>query len=295
MKLKNNLAVFLIMIMSAIMLIGSAAQATDFDALCFLPTDDITELNEGDKVVLKANHNDGAVWLGWQMNIYNPEFTLSTTEPQDAYAYNRFSFHQFNDPANPGVTGFYIISPYDGMKYYISQNGLDLSLETLYDRETKAYFFSDISSYDMARFIAADPTPMTPISFYLYASPTITIPDLAPGIAARTGGINWSVLLGHHCNVNYTVTADWGTGYNATITIENNTGHPITDWALDFRFSHDIDSVSSAVIESRDGVHYKIKNAGWNSTIAPASSVTFYISGNTGLQYEPWAFTVVNN
>jgi hypothetical protein len=292
MKIKNNLT---ILIMSVFVLFSSAVQAVNIDALCFLPTDDINELVNGDQVRLKSNHVAGPVWLTWFMDVYTPDLQLKTLEPQAGEMYNRFTYEKIMADGRER-TRYYITSPYEGIKYYLScpvDSNVALSrLDAV--NPNSALWRSYIHAYDNTTFGYANPDQIHPVGLLMSANHTSQRPVLTQYNFG--GGANWTLELGHSCTVIYNVTSDWGTGYNATITVENNTGHPITDWELVMSYSYDIDSISNAVIKSRDGVRYVIENAGWNSTIQPASSVTFYISGNVGnLQFDPWNCTVVNN
>lgn len=78
----------------------------------------------------------------------------------------------------------------------------------------------------------------------------------------------------------FTVTSDWGTGYNFSFSIKNTGTTPITNWKLEFDYTGSITSVWDASIVSSANNHFVIKGAGWNNTLQPGATVTF---GGAGL------------
>src|SRR5207253_3008297 len=73
--------------------------------------------------------------------------------------------------------------------------------------------------------------------------------------------------------VNYTVSDDWGTGFVAGITIQNNATTAINGWTLEFDLAANITSIWNAVILSHVGNHYVIGPAAWNVVIAPGATI----------------------
>jgi len=74
--------------------------------------------------------------------------------------------------------------------------------------------------------------------------------------------------------IEYEVTNSWNTTDVVSLTINNTGSEAIEDWMLYFDPNGDIQYVVDGSLTTTDGVTY-IKNAGFNSTIAPNSSVTF--------------------
>ncbi|WP_310605562.1 cellulose binding domain-containing protein [Anaerosporobacter sp.] len=74
--------------------------------------------------------------------------------------------------------------------------------------------------------------------------------------------------------VTYTTQSQWNNGCIMNITLYNNSDEDIENWALKFDFNCTIDNIWGAKIESHEGNTYYTKNCGYNSTIAPDSSVT---------------------
>ena len=82
--------------------------------------------------------------------------------------------------------------------------------------------------------------------------------------------------------VNYRVDNDWGDGYTACIDVTNNTDKVIEDWLLEFDFDREITGIWKAVIESHYDNHYIIRNAGYETDIAPGATISFGFMGNGG-------------
>src|SRR5262245_43103667 len=77
---------------------------------------------------------------------------------------------------------------------------------------------------------------------------------------------------GVSATVDFKVDTDWGSGFQATISITNTGTTPINDWKLAFDFPYRITQIWNGQVESQEGSHYVIKNAGYNATIAPGAT-----------------------
>jgi hypothetical protein len=75
--------------------------------------------------------------------------------------------------------------------------------------------------------------------------------------------------------VSYASVNDWGSGLQADLMLTNDTKTTLTDWQLTFNYNRSINSIWNAVIVSRVGTRYVIKNAPWNGTIAPGAEISF--------------------
>lgn len=80
----------------------------------------------------------------------------------------------------------------------------------------------------------------------------------------------------------YTVTSDWGTGFNGQIDIKNTGTTSVSNWVLTFNFPGQISSLWNGVISSHVGNAYTVSPASWNSTIAPGSSVSIGFTASPG-------------
>ena len=83
-------------------------------------------------------------------------------------------------------------------------------------------------------------------------------------------------------SVEYHIQSDWGNGFTGTIEITNNSSTTIEDWTLAFDFERTISSIWDGVVESHEGNHYVIKNAGYNSNIPAGETVSFGFTGSNG-------------
>jgi chitinase len=79
-------------------------------------------------------------------------------------------------------------------------------------------------------------------------------------------------------------TSDWGSGYQAQFTINNNGSSAINGWTVAF----DMPSGSSVgtywdALLTQSGSHYTFKNRDYNASIAPGASVTFgFVASGSG-------------
>ncbi|WP_289356015.1 glycosyl hydrolase family 18 protein [Paenibacillus sp. S-12] len=80
----------------------------------------------------------------------------------------------------------------------------------------------------------------------------------------------------------FTVTSDWGSGYNFQGTLTNNGSAGISNWHLEFDYSGSISQIWDARIVSRNGNHYIIESAGWNDSIPSKGSISFGGGGSPG-------------
>ncbi|HRF59995.1 MAG TPA: cellulose binding domain-containing protein [Fimbriimonadaceae bacterium] len=80
----------------------------------------------------------------------------------------------------------------------------------------------------------------------------------------------------------FRVTQDWTSGFQAEITIRNGGTTPIQDWTLEFDYTRAITSVWNGTLVSVVGNRYRIRNAGWNATIAPGAAATIGFVASPG-------------
>ena len=82
--------------------------------------------------------------------------------------------------------------------------------------------------------------------------------------------------------IQYIVDGDWGTGFYGSISVTNNTDITLEDWVLEFDFDREITEIWNGVIEEHEGNHYVVRNAKYNSAIAPGENVSIGIKGCEG-------------
>ncbi len=85
-------------------------------------------------------------------------------------------------------------------------------------------------------------------------------------------------------NFQYTLTSDWGSGFQGQISFLNTSTTPLSGWTLQFTFPVQITSVWDATLVSHVGNVYVVKSAGWNDTIAAGAYGTFGFLASPGGQ-----------
>ena len=77
----------------------------------------------------------------------------------------------------------------------------------------------------------------------------------------------------------YKVVQDWGSGFQAGITLDNRGTTPVSDWKVSFDYGAQINSIWDARIVSHVGSTYTIANTGWNGMLDAGKSVAFGFIG----------------
>lgn len=85
-----------------------------------------------------------------------------------------------------------------------------------------------------------------------------------------------------NAQVDYAVTTDWGSGFGANVAITNKQTTTIQNWAVEFDFNHNIDSIWNANIVSHTGNHYVIGHPDWSADIAAGKQASFGFNGSPG-------------
>ncbi len=80
----------------------------------------------------------------------------------------------------------------------------------------------------------------------------------------------------------YQVTQDWGSGFQASITVSNPQPVPVNNWRLEFDYAASITSIWDARIVSHTGTHYVVEGAGWNDNLPAGGSISFGFLGTPG-------------
>ena len=76
-------------------------------------------------------------------------------------------------------------------------------------------------------------------------------------------------------SVDYVLTNDWVTGYQAAVKVTNLDSTPVTKWKLEFDYASNISSLWDAQLSSHVGNHYLVAAPGWAQDIPGKGSVTF--------------------
>lgn len=89
--------------------------------------------------------------------------------------------------------------------------------------------------------------------------------------------------------------SDWGSSFNADVTVTNNGSAPVKGWTLVFSFpgNQTINSIWNATA-TQSGKQVTAKNADWDATIAAGGSVNFGLNGasTAGTNGVPGSFTL---
>lgn len=73
----------------------------------------------------------------------------------------------------------------------------------------------------------------------------------------------------------YKIISDWTQGFNAEITLTNNSDKEINDWAVEFDMDNDIKDIWNATIQEKKGTKYILKSPDFAQNLAAKSSFTF--------------------
>ena len=123
-------------------------------------------------------------------------------------------------------------------------------------------------------------------------------------IKATSGGLQASLAFKVvrsrlSASVSFANTDDWGTGFTGSVTITNTGKTAIRGWTLQFDFGGTIASnttkdIWDAVLASRNGRRYLIKNAKRSGTIGAGKSVTFGFNASMSVPHSEPANYLLN-
>ncbi|GAA3229849.1 hypothetical protein GCM10020256_43220 [Streptomyces thermocoprophilus] len=85
------------------------------------------------------------------------------------------------------------------------------------------------------------------------------------------------------CSATYTVTDDWGGGFNAEVKVTNSGNVALSGWKVAWTFTGDqkiTNSWNATVAQSGQSV--TATNAAHNGTLSPGASATFGLGGAPG-------------
>ena len=97
------------------------------------------------------------------------------------------------------------------------------------------------------------------------------------------------------CAISYQVTNDWGNGFQAAVSITNNTSKPTTGWNLQWTYAgnqHIYDLWNGVALQS--GKNVTVKNAPWNPVISAGATLSGigFNATYSGSNGKPAAFTL---
>ena len=144
----------------------------------------------------------------------------------------------------------------------------------------------------------ATPTPV-PVSTPTprpVATPTPTpVPIATPTPTPSPTAGSTSVVTFPQGIATFSVTSDWGNGFNGQVVILNTSGQTLTNWTVTLQMTPVISTIWNASIASRTGTSYTMNASdyAWNNSIAPGASATFGFTASPSLNGNvPTGFTV---
>ncbi|HEY4308594.1 MAG TPA: cellulose binding domain-containing protein [Pirellulales bacterium] len=90
----------------------------------------------------------------------------------------------------------------------------------------------------------------------------------------------------------YTLTNDWGSGYQAQLQLTNQQATSIPNWQAQFDLARNITSIWDAKVVSHTGNHYVIQGLSYDSTLGANSSVSFGFVASGGGNIAPTNYVV---
>lgn len=122
---------------------------------------------------------------------------------------------------------------------------------------------------------------------------------LAAAVLGVSAGTTPAMAAGPACNVQYSVTNDWGAGFQGSVTI-TNLGAPITSWTVAWTFSggqviNNIWNVAQSASTVQSGAAVSASNASYNGSVATNGTVNFGFTATenpANTNPNPTAFTV---
>lgn len=112
-------------------------------------------------------------------------------------------------------------------------------------------------------------------------------PTPAPEPAPIPGDPTSAAVDIDNIRITYEVQTDWGTGYQALMTIQNNRTQPLTDWTLEFDLAVQISSLWDAVVSKHSGERYTLTPPSWKKDIQVGETFQFGFIGVPGAIGEP--------
>jgi chitinase len=138
-----------------------------------------------------------------------------------------------------------------------------------------------------------DLKPNTEYTFSIVAKDAAGNKSQPASITVKTDAAN-TPTPGGNGNVTFSVSSNWGDGYNFSIIMKNTGTTPIKNWKLEFDYNGNLTQVWDSKIVSKTNNRYVITNVGWNGEIPPGGSITIGGAG-TGVPAEVLNASVSSN
>ena len=108
-----------------------------------------------------------------------------------------------------------------------------------------------------------------------------TSPRARPSVSPSCESLEARSLLSG-VSTAFQVTQDWGSGFQASMSITNAQSSDVNNWQLEFDYPANITSIWDAKIVSHTGDHYVLQGAGWNNNLPAGGTVSFGFLGSPG-------------
>lgn len=101
------------------------------------------------------------------------------------------------------------------------------------------------------------------------------------GTGGTTGGSTTGGSGSAGCSAAYTVTQDWGTGFNANVTVTDTGSAPLGGWTVGWTWSGN-QTVANLWngVASQSGTKVTVANESYNGALSPGGSTSFGLTGS---------------
>jgi expansin len=135
--------------------------------------------------------------------------------------------------------------------------------------------------------IKADALEVMPVKDSITENPITE--DIPAAISAETNNTETTTGATNDLpvDVNFSLVSDWGSGFQGSISITNNSASNIDSWDLEFDFPNQINNIWDAAIEENQNGNYVISHQAWNREIAAGETITFGFTGDGSVTTKP--------
>lgn len=140
----------------------------------------------------------------------------------------------------------------------------------------------------------ASPSPSPSVSTSSSPSPSSSPTPSPSASASASPSPSSSPTSGAACEVDYAVTAQWGGGFGANVTLVNRGSAAINGWTVVWTFpgGQQVGSMWNAAY-AQSGAKVTVTNMSYNGALAPGSSTSFGFNGSwSSANTAPTAFTL---
>ena len=115
-----------------------------------------------------------------------------------------------------------------------------------------------------------------------YTSQTENTSSPSPSADTEPSTPTQSTGLPTGISCEYKVVSDWGNSFQGQIILTNNSSKTYNGWSLSFDYNSTINNLWGAELASQSGTKVIVKNASWDTTLAPGTNVTIQFTATVG-------------